>query len=175
MKTGLDRFKHHRGSAAGGFTLVEVTMSIALITVLFLANMSALYTSRIQQAKDREQAIITDFMVHYCEMVRGMEFANIRELAPLDHLYDGKQGAPDIRIPANPVWVNIETDDYYTFHPELVWLEGRNLELRVRLQTSTQAGVAHTKHLSLEIRWNAPLNVGGVLSERMDIVRFKDV
>lgn len=175
MKTGLDRLKPRRRSDAGGFTLVEVTMSIALITVLFLANMSALYTSRIQQAKDREQAIITDFMVHYCEMVRGMEFSNIRELAPLDYLYDGKQGAPDICIPRNPVWVDIETDDYYAFHPELVWLEGRNLQLRVRLDTSSLGGVAHTKHLSVEIRWNAPLNVGGVLNEKMDVVRFKDV
>lgn len=175
MKTGLDRLKPRLGSAAGGFTLVEVTMSIALITLLFLANMSALYTSRIQQAKDREQAIITDFMVHYCEMFRGMEFSNISEHAPLDYLYDGKQGAPDIRIPRTKAWFDIETDDYYTFHPELVWLEGRDLELRVRLDTSTLAGVAHTKHLSVEVRWRAPLNVGGVLSEKMNVVRFKDV
>lgn len=175
MKTGLDRLKPRLGSAAGGFTLVEVTMSIALITLLFLANMSALYTSRIQQAKDREQAIITDFMVHYCEMFRGMEFSNISEHAPLDYLYDGKQGAPDIRIPRTKAWFDIETDDYYTFHPELVWLEGRDLELRVRLDTSTLAGVAHTKHLSVEVRWRAPLNVGGILSEKMNVVRFKDV
>lgn len=175
MKTGSNQFKFYSGRNAGGFTLVEVLMSISLITVLFLANLSALYTSRIQQAKDREQAIITDFMVHYCEMVRGMEFANIKELAPLDYLYDGRQGAPDIRIPKLRSWFSIENDDYYTFHPELVWLEGRDLKLRVRLTTTSKSGVHHTKHLSIEVRWNSPLNVGGVLNERMDIVRFNDV
>lgn len=175
MNTGLKQLKLHSGRDSGGFTLVEVIMSISLITVLFLANMSALYTSRIMQAKDREQAIITDFMVHYCEMVRGMEFSNVRELAPLDYLYDGKQGAPDIRIPKGRGWSSIENDDYYAFHPELVWLEGRDLELRVRLDTSSLGGIDHTKYLSVEVRWNAPLNVGGVLNERMDVVRFKDV
>ncbi len=158
-----------------GFTLVEVVLSIGLITLLFLANLSALYTSRIQQAKDREMGIVTDFMIHYCEMVRGMEFEQIKRKAPLDHLYDGRQGSPKIIIPNQSTWFSIENDDYYTFHPDLAWLEGRNLELRVNLYIDTLAGEEHTKTLKLEVRWNAPLNVGGVLEERMDVVRFKDV
>lgn len=107
--------------------------------------------------------------------MRGMEFENIKLRTAVDVLYDGRQGSPNIRIPQNPTWFSIENEDYYTFHPDLASLEGRNLEMRVRLDVQSIAAEEHTKSLRIEVRWEAPLKVGGTLEERMDVVRFKDV
>ena len=69
----------------------------------------------------------------------------------------------------------METTDYQAFHPELVWLENRNLELRVTLTTTQAGGEDHTKHIQLELRWEPPLGRGDQQTIRLDMVRVKDL
>lgn len=162
-----------RGAAA--FSLVESLVAVSIISVLFLVNMGAISIHRIQSAKEQELAIVSDFSGHYLEQVRGKVFEELVPGAPINHLFNGAQGGPDIRIPTDDSWIRIDTEDYQTFHPELVALENRELELRAELTTEVQAGVARSKHLSLEIRWNPPLSRGQKLVLRNDLIRYRDI
>lgn len=158
-----------------GFSLIEVMISMGIVGVLFLANMAAISMHRIQGHKEKELAILADFCTHYFEQIRGIPFDAVNGGEPINALYNGRDSAPDIRIPADPAWFSIETEDYQSFHPELVVLANRELEMRCVLTAGMVDGRPHTKHLALELRWNPPLGRGEKLSMRMDLVRVRDL
>ena len=157
------------------FTLTEVLFAVLIVAIVFTATMSALSIHRVQYAKANQRNIALDFANHYLELVRGMDFTQLQAGAPINSLYDGTGGSPAITIPVSSAWVELDTDDFQQFHPELVWLENHNPELRVVLTVTQENGEAHTKHLSLELRWDSPLARGKRLEARMDIVRVKDL
>ncbi len=158
-----------------GFSLIEVLIAVAIVGVLFLANMAAISMHRIQGHKEKELAILADFCTHYFENIRALPFDAVNGGEPVSGLYDGRDTAPDIRIPAEPEWFSIETEGYQGFHPELVALVNRDLEMRCVLSAVRVDDRPHTKHLMLELRWDPPLGRGAKLSMRMDLVRVRDL
>ena len=169
MKIKQHRIRRH------AFSLVEVVVALAIIAVLFLAGLAALYFNKIQTYKDRERGLMLDFAVHYLETVKGMAFGDLAAGAAINPLYDGTAGGANIRIPTNFTWFSVTNTNYTTFHSELSWLLPRNPEMRVNLTTPQSGGVDHTKLVRLELRWDAPLGQGGKIAARMDMARFKDL
>jgi len=160
--------------AQGGFTLVEIVIALFILGILSLAVISALSFSKVQTFRDRERGIVSDFMVHYLEQVKGLPFADLAKGRPINALYDGVAGAPDVRVPSNFNWFSLNNTNYQDFHPELVWLAHRNPQMRVDLAVAQAGGVDHTKQLRVEIRWDPPLGQGAQSLARMDLVRVKD-
>ena len=123
-------------------------------------------------AKDGEYGIAVDFVVHYIETVKGLEFAKIEGGAPINELYDGNDGSAHVVIHETSDWASASTEDYLAFHPELTALQ--NPEVRVTLTTLQVGGADHTKTIQAELRWDPPLGVGEKLSVHFDTVRVMD-
>jgi type II secretory pathway pseudopilin PulG len=157
-----------------GFTLVEAMFSMLLVGLLFVANLSAISFCRLQMRKDKEQAIVLDFALHYLEMVRGLPFTDLQKGQPINALFDGKTGATKILLPADCTWSSLATSDYLAFHPDLTWLINQNPEMRVGITTQQVGGIDHTKHVYLEIRWDPALGRGSKVTVRMDLERATD-
>ena len=158
-----------------GFTLTEMLIASAIVAVLVMANMGALYTMRIMGYKDMERGVVSGFMQHYAELVKALPFDQVQPNIPLAGLYSGAEGTPRIAIPANSNWVDMNTSAYQSFHPGLLVITNRHPQLRVSVETATVSGVAHDKHVTLEVRWDAPLSVGAQLTRRLDLFRVKDL
>ncbi|GAB4323705.1 MAG: hypothetical protein Kow0059_19070 [Candidatus Sumerlaeia bacterium] len=154
---------------------MEVMISMAISGVVFSASMSALLAHRIQMTKDRDLGIVRDFVIHYVELVKGMPFDEIRPGAPISALYDGTNGAPNIRIPVTSAPISLTQRDYQTFHPELTWLEEQHPQMRVNLEITYKDQVEHTKLLSVEVTWDSPLGQGSTQVMRVDILRTVDM
>lgn len=160
---------------AGAFTLPEVMFAVAILAIMFLANLSAIFFTRIQLAKDKHQAIALDFALHYMELVRSMPFADLRQNVAVNTLYSGANGGPQIMIPASSAWSSLNATNYRTFHPELTWLINQNPEISVNVTTQLVASVIKTKNVALQLRWDAALNKGSKQTVRMDLVRAADL
>ena len=93
----------------------------------------------------------------------------------VNQLFDGSGNSPDIRIPADNSWVALDTEDFETFHPGLLFLHNRNPKMQVTLVTTSVGGAPHTKELKIKVDWDAPLNRGGRLEGQLDVVRVKDL
>lgn len=149
-------------------------VGVLILSLLFLANLSAISLCRIESEKEKDHAIVLDFVTHYLEMVRGLPFAEVRAGEPINPLLDGGQGGPRIVIPATTEWISLNTTDYESFHPEIVWLSAKHPEMRVQLVVQQAGGEDHTKWLIMELRWDAPLGRGGKLNARFDLTRYRD-
>lgn len=158
-----------------GFTLVEAILTLAVMTLLVVLCLSAVSFSRVTSFKSKEEAVAMGFLDHYAEMVRALPFANVMPGWPVNPLLDGTGGGPNIRIPAHADWVPVNTEDFLSFHPDLIWLKNRMPEMRVTLTTILQAGEPHTKHLRLELRWNPPFGRGYLRTQRLDVVRVRSL
>ena len=158
-----------------GFTLPEIVVAMFLITILFVANFSALSISRMQMAKDKDYGLALDFAMHYLELARGLPFEELKNGQPVNALYNGENGAPHIVIPSSSGWYSLTNDDFLTFHPELTWLVSRNPEMSVNLTTDQVGGEDHIKTLTMQVRWDPSLRGTNDLSIRLDLVRVKDL
>jgi hypothetical protein len=142
---------------------------------------SATYEKELQRARDialtelQERAIAMDFLVHYGELVRALPFADVDEGRAVNPLFDGSYDGPTILIPANNVCVPLNTEDFETFHPDLMWIRHRNPSLQVAFNTEDRMGEPHTKHLRLRFEWDAPLRKGARLRQELDVLRVKDL
>jgi prepilin-type N-terminal cleavage/methylation domain-containing protein len=161
--------------ASGGFSLPEVMMAVAILSLFVLANFSILSFSRIQTVKDHERGIMLDFASHYLELVKGLPFDEIKSGAPINALYDGASGGTLIAFPTSTNWLTIDNVNFQSFHPDLIWLSPRNPQMSVFLDTRTIAGIPHDKHIQLLLQWDAPMNLGSKQTLRMDMVRVKDL
>jgi hypothetical protein len=159
----------------GGFTLAESIMAVAALAIFFAACFSGIMFNRIATMKSKEEAIAMDFLVHYVETIKAMPFADVTTGRPINSLYNGSGGAPNITIPANNTPVAINTTDFETFHPDLLWLNNRNPQLQVTLTSQSVGGVLHDKHLSVRVAWDAPMGRGGRITSQLDLVRTKDL
>ncbi|MBI3414475.1 MAG: prepilin-type N-terminal cleavage/methylation domain-containing protein [Verrucomicrobia bacterium] len=157
------------------FSLPEVMFAVAILAIMFLANLSAISLTRVQMAKDKQQAIMLDFALHYLELVRSMAFVDIRQNVAVNPLYSGANGGVQIMIPASSAWSSLNTTNYRTFHPELTWLLSQNPEISVNVNTQLTAGVIKNKSVVLQLRWDPALNKGSKQTVRMDLVRAADL
>lgn len=168
------RRSNGRSPGEAGFSLVEVSIAASIVLFLVLANLSAVAFHRVSNTKEKEMGIMTDYCVHYVELARSLPFRDLKAGQPINALYDGSAGAPNIRIPASTNWISLDAN-YQNFHPELVWIERRNPEMRVLLNVRRVDGEDHTKHLHLEVRWDPPLGQGEKLGYSLDSLRVRDL
>ncbi len=155
--------------------MAEAVIAVAVLSIFVMACFSSITFSRVTAMKAKEQAIAMDFLVHYTEMIRALPFNEVFAGNAINPLLAGRLGAPDVRIPADDSWVALNTEDYETFHPDLLWLHNRDPKIRVTLDTKTVAGETHTKHLGIRLEWDAPLSRGGRLHQQTDLIRVKDL
>ena len=172
MRHAMSRCSHR---IPAGFTLPEAVLTLAVLSLFVVVCMTAISFSRVTSYKAKEEAVAMGFLEHYAELVRALPFANVQPGWPLNPLLDGTGGGPAIRIPTSDQWFSVNTEDYLAFHPDLIWLAGRNPQMRVILTTTTVLGQPHTRHLRLEIRWDPPLGRGHPLGQRLDVIRVKDL
>lgn len=158
-----------------GYTLVEAVLTLGVISLFVVVCLSAIVFCRVSAVKAKEQAIAMSFLEHYAELIRAMPFAHVAPGFPINPLFDGVGGAPNLRIPASEDWLSVATEDYLAFHPDLTWLENRDPEFRVLLQVSEVGGEPHTKHVRLEFRWRAPLGRGDRIQQSLDLIRVRDL
>lgn len=149
-----------------GFSLVEVIFAAGILSVIFLSSMFLIQFHRIQQQKAKEQAIMRDFCQHYMEIARQQPFFQVLPGQPINALFDGEHGAPEIRFPADDQWRTLWTEDFRNFHPDLEWLENRSPQYRCDIDHEIIAMESRSKHIELEVRWKPPLDKG---SEWMSI------
>lgn len=148
-------------------TLVEAILGVAVLSLFLAACFSSILFNRVASMKAKEEAVANNFLLHYAENLKGLAFEDVRSGIPINPMFNGLAGAPNIRIPATNSWANVDTADFETFHPDLVWLHYRNPQLRVDFTTETSGGVARTKHLKLRLAWDPPLNRGGRLDSSL--------
>ena len=187
---------------AGGFTLVEAAIAVAILGMFALICFSTILFSRVASLKARQQGIMTDFVVHYAETLKALPFSGLpyglAAGSPINPLFNGSGSYsnqvlqlhadilftnacyfPDIRIPASGSWVSLNTQDYYDFHPDLLWLTNSNPQLQVTLATNwaTVLGtpVVHDIHVTIVAAWDSPLGRGARCQQQLDLVRTKDL
>lgn len=167
-----------RTSAFGsceGFTLTESLVAVFILSLFTLACFSAITFSRVVATKAKEQAIAVDFLMHYTELVRGLPYNEVATGNPINPLFDGDSGAPNIRIPTSGTWTSLSTDDHEVFHPDLMWLHSRKPKLQVTIGNERVNGLARARHLKIAIAWDAPLGLGGRLRQEVDLIRVQDL
>lgn len=163
----------HPGSA--GFTLAETVIAMGALALFVVVCFSGIVFNRVTSMKAKDEAIAMDFLLHYAETVKAMPFNNVVPNFPINPLYNGVSGAITIAIPADDSWVALNTTNYETFHPDLIWLHNLNPKLKVTLETQSVGGSAHDKHLNIEVAWDAPLGRGSRTSVQVDVIRNKDL
>jgi hypothetical protein len=159
----------------GAFTLAEVMIAMGVVGLLVFANLSAMYLARMSNYRDLDKGIMSDFLQHYVEQVKGLGFSEVRTNSPINGLFNGLSGTPLITIPTSTNWFSLNTTNYQTFHPDLVWLTNRSPEIRVVLTITSVGGLEHTKHLLAEVRWRPPMGKGDLMARRLDMVRVRDL
>ncbi len=157
-----------------GATLPEVVFAMLILSLAVLGCIGAVTFSRVTSAKARDQAVLLDFATHYLETLRGMPFADLRPGSPVNALYNGADGAPDLRVPASPSPIRLDTSDYSVFHPGLIQLASQQPEMVVQLTERAVGGVPHDKTATVEVRCQPPLGRGSVLSLTLTLYRVKD-
>jgi hypothetical protein len=155
--------------------LAESLVGLMLLGVATLSCLTAVSFNQVSTAKSKEEAVALDFMLHYLETVRGMSFDELKPGAPVSSLFDGIDGAPNIRLPLSAAYMGVDTADYRAFHPELTWLDGRQPQFRVVLTEEAGANGPRTKHLHLDLKWQPPLGQGATSMVSMDVVRARDL
>jgi len=150
-------------------------MAVSVMGLLALVNFAALSMCRTASYRIYDRGVVHDFMAHYVEQIKSLPFDEVVANHPINGLYDGEGGVPDIRIPASTNWFALTSASYQAFHPDLVWLSRRSPEARVTLTTTILGGLPHTKQFSLEVRWISQLSPGKLESRRLDLVRVRDL
>jgi len=167
--------QRHRQPRRDGFTLAETVIASAIVALMVMANLAAVYNMRILSEKDSERGIVSGFIQHYMELVKALPFDQVMPNQPISGLYPGASGTPRITLPASSDWVNITQVSFQAFHPALIWITNRHPQMKVLIEIANVAGAAHDKHISMEVQWDAPLQVGPRLSQRLDLFRVKDL
>lgn len=150
-------------------------VAVFILSLVTLACFSAITFSRVVATKAKEQAIAVDFLMHYLELVRGLPYNEVATGNPINPLFDGDSGSPDIQIPSSGTWMSLSTDDYEAFHPDLIWLHNRQPRLRVTLGGERVNGLARARHMKIAIAWDAPLGLGARLHQDADLIRVQDL
>jgi type II secretory pathway pseudopilin PulG len=175
MKACSQKFERERARHSSGFTLVETMMGVAALALFIAACFSGIVFNRVASLKAKEEAIAMDYLIHYVETIKALQFNEVTGGYPINPLFNGSGGSPNITIPVSSSWVAINTTDFETFHPDLLWLHNSNPKMQVTLTTQSVGGVPHDKQLNVKVAWDSPLGHGGRLSVQLDLVRTKDL
>jgi len=176
MKHENDSIRRTRAfRVCGGFTLAESMVAVFILSLVTLACFS---TITFQPGR-RHQSQGTSDCRRFPDALHGISprlpYNEVATGNPINPLFDGDSGSPDIRIPASGTWLSLNTNDYETFHPDLIWLHNRQPKLRVMLGSERVNGLAHAKHLKISIAWDAPLGLGARLHQDADLIRVQDL
>jgi hypothetical protein len=167
-------------SKRAAYTLIEMMFAISITSVMFFAGMSAITFSKIQLIKDKERAIISDFAVHYLEMLRGLPFDSMAPGNPINPIFDGVNTTESgkkiqVIIPPNSNLVDLNTESYQLFCPDLSTMSTRNPKMSLGFSTTSSGGVVRTRQATLSVSWESPLGQGGTNSMRLDLLRVRDI
>jgi hypothetical protein len=157
------------------FTLAEVVMSAGLMGIFVAASMSAIIADQVSNRKAKEHAIGMDFLTKYVENIKALPFASVAPGLPINSIYNGVGGAPLVTIPPTNNWVSLNTTNFLTFYPDLVWLSNRNPAMLVTLTQNSVAGTLHDIEINVRIDWDAPLAAGERQEVQVDILRTVNV
>ena len=174
LANGGRLYAHGTRRFSGGFTLLELLIGSAILTVAVVATLGVLWHSRVQSRKAMERDIMLDFAQHYLELARAQQFEMIAPGYPINTLYDGTRPIllPDgteetcnIRFPdgadANPTeWLSLYTNDFRLFHPDLEWFSNREPAYICSIATQVAAGEVRARQIRLQLRWRPPLERG---------------
>jgi prepilin-type N-terminal cleavage/methylation domain-containing protein len=161
-------------SRKSGFTLVEVMIAVGALVLLTVTCFSGIAFNRMSSLKAKEEGVATDFLIHYGEMIKGMRFSDVAAGMPINPLFDGTSGKPNIPIPANASWVSINTADYETFHPDLIWLHNLNPKLQVTI-AALSSSMPLDRCLKIKVAWDPPLGKGTRITNQLCVVRTRDL
>jgi hypothetical protein len=176
MKHVLSSMSNNRSRrAASGFTLVEAMIGMFVLALFVLTCFGGVVFNRTASLKAKEEAIAMDFLVHYAETLKGMSFSSVVPGQPINPIFNGVGGAPNIVLPANSSWVSVNTPDFETFHPDLFWLQNLNPKMQVTLSTSTLGGIPHETHINVMLAWDSPMGHGGRITSQIDLLRVSSL
>lgn len=151
-------------------------MIAVMVAALFTAGvLSAIVMNQVATRKAKEEALAANFLTKYLEHLKALPFDSVLASQPINSLFNGVSGAPNIVIPADTNWVSINTTDYQTFYPDLLWVTNRNAKLQVVLTTRSVSGVVHDKEINAHMAWDSPLQKGARLEVQMDLLRTVNV
>jgi hypothetical protein len=156
-------------------TLVEALIALGIMVLFVCACLTTIVVSQVSVRKAKEEAIAIDFLTKYTENVKALPFGYVTAGQPINLLYNGTGVAPLIAIPANGTWVPIDTADYQTFYPDLLWFNNRNPKMLVTLTKNTVGGVLHDIEINVRVDWDPPISKGGRQEVQVDFLRTKDV
>lgn len=156
---------------AAAFTVAEVVVAIGLFGVFVVAGLSSIVLDQISNRKAKQEAIAMNFLTKYVENIKALPFASVEPGFPINSIYNGVGGAPLIVIPTNNSPVSLNTLNFQTFYPDLLWLTNLNPTMTVNLTQNSVGGVAHDTELNIKVDWNAPLARGGQLEVEVDVLR----
>ena len=165
----------HQSNGRMAFTLVEALISVGILGIFVAGCLTAIVIDQVSIRKAKEEAIVMDFLIKYVENIKALPFGSVAQGQPINSLYNGVSGAPLIVIPANTSWVALDTTNFQTFYPDLLWLSNRNPKMLVNLTQQSVAGSVHDKEIIVKVDWDAPLVRGGRLEVQVDFLRTVNV
>lgn len=152
-----------RAGRRRGFTIVEVVIASAILSLFFLGTCAILHVQRLAQRKVLEQSIVLDFAKHYLELARNQAFFAIAYGNPINPLYNGANGWPNITFPASGnTWVPLTTTNFLTFNPDLQYIANKLPQYLCSITTQVTADGSRAIHLYMVVIWRPPLGLGGV-------------
>ena len=169
-----DKSSRRSAKSLRAFTLIEAMIALGVMVLFVAACMSAIVINQLSVRKAREQALAIDFLTKYVETVKALPFDSVAVGLPINSLFNGAGGGPEIEIPANSSWVSVNTTDYQTFYPDLVWFANRNPRLQVILSNISIGGVPAIE-INAKLSWDPLLSRGNRQVVVVDFLRTRDV
>ena len=167
-----------------GGLLIESMIALAVAALLFMGAFAAVGISRVQAAKVRVLDMMLDFGHHYLEVIRSLPYDRIVPGYALNTLYDGSRSVkmPDgttqkinVAIPASgTTWYSLSAANMLVFHPDLVFLSGRNPEYKLNIETQVNMSGNRARRISLSTRWDPPLGRGAKQTMDMAIIVYPE-
>jgi hypothetical protein len=150
-------------------------ITVGVLAIITAACLCSLLVDQIAVRKAKEEAITMDFLTKYVENIKSLPFTSVAPGSPINYLYNGAGGGPLISIPPNTSWVSLNTTDFQTFYPDLLWLNNRNPAMQVTLTQNSEAGTPHDIEINIKVDWDSPLSSGGRQEVQVDFCRTADV
>ena len=163
-----------------GYTLIETMFATAITTIMFFTGLSAITFAKVQHTKDKDRAIISDFVVRYLETLRGLSFDNVVPGMPINPQFDGVAANENLnqvtlRIPVSGANVSLSNANYIAFCPGLDILASRNPNMTLTTINEVVGTAVRSRQLTLQVSWDAPLGYGPRQTMRLDTTRLRDI
>lgn len=150
-------------------------IAIAIVGIIFLANMQILQMHNIQARRAMEESIMLDFAQHYLEIARNQPFNYLVAGFPINKICDGTNGTPRICFPSDSEWQDLTSNDFLLFHPDLAWFNNQSPQYRCTITTQMTGSINRARHIGLEVRWHPALrNTNDWLTIQLDTLVYFD-